>query len=122
MHTFPSPAGPEPIGTADAASEPGISTLLPVNPELQAALRVLIVDDERTLRESCGSVLKLAGYNVTLCGRGQEALEVFRRTRFDVVLLDLYMSQVPARSASMLVATLGFPVMTITSVSRLVSR
>src|SRR5438128_1330734 len=95
MHTFPSPAGPEPTGTADAASEPGISSLLPVNPELQAALRVLIVDDERTLRESCGSVLKLAGYNVTLCGRGQEALEVFRRTRFDVVLLDLYMSQVP---------------------------
>src|SRR3989442_4302150 len=95
MHTFPSPAGPEPIGTADAASEPGISTLLPVNPELQAALRVLIVDDERTLRESCGSVLNLAGYNVTLCGRGQEGLEIFRRSRFDVVLLDLYMSQVP---------------------------
>src|SRR2546422_381496 len=95
MQTFPSPAGPEPTGTPDAASDPVIASLLPVNPELQAALRVLIVDDERTLRESCGSVLKLAGYNVTLCGRGQEALEVFRRTRFDVVLLDLYMSQVP---------------------------
>ena len=95
MHTFPSPVGPEPTDTSDAASEPGIASLLPVNPELQAALRVLIVDDERTLRESCGSVLKLAGYNVTLCGRGQEALEIFRRSRFDVVLLDLYMSQVP---------------------------
>ncbi len=95
MHTFPSPVGPEPTDTSDAASEPGIASLLPVNPELQAALRVLIVDDERTLRESCGSVLKLAGYNVTLCGRGQEGLEIFRRSRFDVVLLDLYMSQVP---------------------------
>src|SRR5437879_3602349 len=100
MHTFPSPVGPEPTDTSDAASEPGIASLLPVNPELQAALRVLIVDDERTLRESCGSVLKLAGYNVTLCGRGQEALEIFRRSRFDVVLLDLYMSQVPGESGA----------------------
>ena len=95
MHQLPSAAGPERTGTSHAVSEPGIASLLPINPELHAALRVLIVDDERTLRESCGSVLQVAGYNVTLCGRGQEALEMLRRTRFDVVLLDLYMSQVP---------------------------
>src|SRR2546422_6930485 len=95
MQTFPSPAGPEPTGTPDAASDPVIASLLPVNPELQAALRVLIVDDERTLRESCASVVTLAGYNITVCGRGQEALELLKRTRFDAVLLDLYMSQVP---------------------------
>src|SRR5712692_1886542 len=94
MHQLPSAAGLERTGTSQADSDPGIASLLPVNAELQAALRVLIVDDERTLRESCASVLKVAGYNVTLCGRGQEALEMVRRTRFDVVLLDLYMSQV----------------------------
>src|SRR4029077_10708415 len=47
------------------------------------------------LRESCVNVLKLAGYNVVSCGRGQEAAEILKRARFDVVLLDLYMSQVP---------------------------
>jgi len=95
MHRFPSTPSPERTDTSHGVSEPGIASLLPVNPELQAGLRVLIVDDERTLRESCGSVLQAAGYNVTLCGRGQEALEILRRTRFDVVLLDLYMSQTP---------------------------
>ena len=36
--------------------------------------RVLVVDDERTLRESCASVLQMDGYNVTLVGRGMRSL------------------------------------------------
>ncbi len=91
----PSDTGPEP-GTAEGSvAAADLATLLPVRPEERAAIRLLIIDDERTLRESCASVLKLAGYQVTACGRGQEALELVRRTRFDIVLLDLYMSQVP---------------------------
>src|SRR3712207_225250 len=34
------------------------------------------------------------GYNVTLIGRGEEALETVRRRKFDIILVDLYMSQV----------------------------
>lgn len=63
--------------------------------EVKASIRVLIVDDERTLRESCASVLRGEGYNVTLAGRGEEALELVRRRPFDLVLVDLFMSQVP---------------------------
>jgi DNA-binding NtrC family response regulator len=77
-----------------APKKPDVAALLPVSAETRAGLRVLIADDERTLRESCANVLKLAGYNVSSCGRGQEAQEILRRARFDVVLLDLYMSQV----------------------------
>ena len=62
--------------------------------EVKASIRVLVVDDERTLRESCASVLQMDGYNVTLVGRGEEALEMVRRRKFDVVLVDLYMSQI----------------------------
>src|SRR5688500_18955225 len=58
------------------------------------ALSVLIVDDEPTLRESCGSVLTHEGYHVTLCGRGDEARELLQRRGFDIVMLDLHMSQV----------------------------
>src|SRR6185503_13891361 len=57
--------------------------------------RVLIVDDDRSLREGCASVLQVDGYNVTSCGRGDEALELVKRTRFDIVLVDLYMTPVP---------------------------
>ncbi|MBK7715868.1 MAG: sigma-54-dependent Fis family transcriptional regulator [Gemmatimonadetes bacterium] len=61
--------------------------------EVKASIRILIVDDERTLRESCASVLQMDGYNVTLIGRGEEALEVVKRRKFDIILVDLYMSQ-----------------------------
>src|SRR3954464_2915338 len=62
--------------------------------EVKASIRVLVVDDERTLRESCASVLQMDGYNVTLIGRGAKALETVRRRKFDIILVDLYMSQV----------------------------
>jgi DNA-binding NtrC family response regulator len=34
------------------------------------------------------------GYNVTVVGRGEEALESVKRRKFDIILVDLYMSQV----------------------------
>lgn len=63
--------------------------------EIKASIRILIVDDERTLRESCATVLRSEGYNVTLAGRGEEALDLIRRRPFDLVLVDLFLPQVP---------------------------
>jgi DNA-binding NtrC family response regulator len=63
--------------------------------EARAQLQVLVVDDDRTLREGCASVLRMDGYNVTVTGRGEEALEIIRRRRFDIILVDLYMTPVP---------------------------
>src|SRR5688572_32933203 len=74
---------------------PDIAGLLPGSATEKAGMRVLVVDDERTLRESCASVLGAEGYNVTACGRGNEALETLKRRSFDIVFLDLFMSQVP---------------------------
>src|SRR5687768_6400850 len=74
---------------ADPSRDP-----LSIPGEVKASIRVLVVDDERTLRESCASVLQMDGYNVTIVGRGEEALETVRRRKFDVILVDLYMSQV----------------------------
>ncbi|MGH7672236.1 MAG: sigma-54-dependent transcriptional regulator [Gemmatimonadales bacterium] len=76
---------------ADANS---VNGLLSIGQEAKARIRTLVVDDEHTLRESCASVLRLEGYDVTVCGRGQEALDVLKRRPFDIVLVDLYMSQV----------------------------
>jgi DNA-binding NtrC family response regulator len=63
-------------------------------PQVKGSIRFLIVDDERTLRESCANLLQIDGYQVTSAARGQEALELLRHRRFDIVLLDLYMSDV----------------------------
>src|SRR5437763_6532877 len=71
-----------------------VSQLVPVEPATKPSIRILLADDERTLRESCASVLGVEGYNVTVTGRGEEALELLRRRPFDIVLVDLYMNPV----------------------------
>jgi len=58
-------------------------------------LRILIVDDDRTLREGCAAVLQGDGHFVTSSGRGEEALDLVKRRKFDLVLVDLYMTPVP---------------------------
>src|SRR5205823_12608286 len=70
------------------------AALLAIGPEAKARVRILGVDDEHTMRESCDAVLRHEGYDVTVCSRGQDALELLKRRAFDVVLVDLYMSQV----------------------------
>ena len=63
-------------------------------PEKSSSLRILVVDDDRTLREGCVSVLQMDGHIVTATGRGDEAIDLVQRRRFDVVLVDLYMTPV----------------------------
>lgn len=67
-------------------------------------MRVLVIDDDRTLREGTASVLQMDGHAVTSTGRGEEALELVRRRKFDLVLVDLYMS--PISGMEILKATL----------------
>src|SRR5262245_28638680 len=84
-----------PRGDSKGGSEPGSGRdPLSIPSDVKASIRILIVDDERTLRESCASVLEMDGYSVTLAGRGEEAAELVKNRRFDIVLVDLYMSQV----------------------------
>src|SRR6266704_296646 len=90
---------------ASPAQARTLSQLVPVEPATKPSIRILIADDERTLRESCASVLGVEGYNVTVTGRGEEALDLFRRRPFDIVLLDLYMT--PVSGSELLAAALA---------------
>lgn len=65
-----------------------------ISDELKASLAVLVIDDERTLRESCRTLLESDGYRVDVTGRGDEALAMVRKRPYDIVLTDLYMSEV----------------------------
>ncbi|HEX6252083.1 MAG TPA: sigma-54 dependent transcriptional regulator [Gemmatimonadaceae bacterium] len=67
---------------------------LSLTEDVRKSIRVLIVDDEHTLRESCASVLGVEGFDVSVCGKGMDALVMLKRRPFDIVLLDLHMSQV----------------------------
>src|SRR4051812_45937583 len=58
-------------------------------------MSILVVDDERTLREGCAAALQADGYEVTALGRGDEALQLVSRRRFDIILVDQYLTPVP---------------------------
>jgi DNA-binding NtrC family response regulator len=51
--------------------------------------RVLIVDDDASVRDSISSVLREAGYEVLQSGDGQEAMAKFDSKQIDLLLLDL---------------------------------
>ncbi|MER3543563.1 MAG: hypothetical protein C4311_02905 [Chloroflexota bacterium] len=54
--------------------------------------RVLVVDDERTVRIGLEKLLRRSGYEVTTAESAEEALEHLRRTEFDVVMSDIRMN------------------------------
>jgi DNA-binding NtrC family response regulator len=81
-------------GDRTAATEGESRDPLSISPDVKANLSLLIVDDDRTLREGCASVLQMDGFNVTTLGRGDEAIDLVKRRRFDIILVDLYMTPI----------------------------
>lgn len=75
---------------------------LPVSPEdappvsmelLGGKRRILVVDDEETIRDIVGEALKRSGYDTVGVPNAEEAIEVLRfASRFDLVLLNLNMA------------------------------
>jgi two-component system response regulator MtrA len=59
----------------------------PVSPRTRG--RILVVDDDAALAEMLGIVLRGEGFEPVFCGDGSTALDAFRASRPDVVLLDL---------------------------------
>lgn len=57
----------------------------------EVASRVLIVDDERSMRESLAAILVDEGYDVTTAASGEEALELCAAQEFGVILMDVRM-------------------------------
>ena len=51
--------------------------------------RLLVVEDDPSIREVVKLGLESAGFHVTATGDGQEALTIFRREAFDLVVLDI---------------------------------
>lgn len=53
--------------------------------------RILLVDDERSIRESLSKILRVENYEVVLAENGQEAIEKHGAERIDLLILDLNM-------------------------------
>jgi DNA-binding response OmpR family regulator len=53
--------------------------------------RILVVDDEESVRESAGYTLEQEGFEVVLAGSGEEAEERLGEGEFDLLVLDIMM-------------------------------
>ncbi len=56
--------------------------------------KVLVVDDEPNIREVVGLYLRRDGHTVVSAADGEEALEVFRKSEPDLVVLDLMLPKI----------------------------
>ena len=56
--------------------------------------KILVVDDERGMREFLNIMLQKEGYGVTSAGSGKEALEYISQKTFDIVITDIRMPDI----------------------------
>jgi two-component system, NtrC family, response regulator PilR len=57
-------------------------------------VRVLVVDDEQSMRELLGIMLRQAGYQVSAADGGEAAIQTLKSESFDLVVTDLRMRKV----------------------------
>jgi excisionase family DNA binding protein len=71
---------------------------LPVKFDTPSARRILVVDDERPVRQAFQAALQTKGYEVVLASDGREALRIIRRESFDLTFLDILLPEVSGAS------------------------
>ena len=58
---------------------------------MERPIKLLIVDDERQIRESYGDFFAKRGFDVELASDGEQGLNMLRQGEFDVAILDIRM-------------------------------
>jgi DNA-binding response OmpR family regulator len=82
------------------------------------ARSILVVDDEKTLRETLSEELETEGYDVLQAADGRAAVDMFRRHRPDLILLDLMLPEISGTEVCRIVrAESGVPILMLTAKS-----
>src|SRR4051794_32103733 len=75
--------------------------------------RILVVDDERVIREILSDFLSLEGYVVRTVEDGMEALKELQRRSYNLVISDLKMPNMTGLELIEQITALGIPVLTV---------
>jgi two-component system nitrogen regulation response regulator NtrX len=60
---------------------------------------ILIVDDEAGIRESLRGILEDEGYKISVSPSGEDCLELLRKSSFDLILLDVWLTGIDGLDA-----------------------
>ena len=77
---------------------------------------ILIIDDEKNIREGLSASLEMEGYNTVLAENGKVGLELFAKGDIDLVITDLRMPEVTGEQVmqKILSENPGVPVIVLT--------
>ncbi len=64
------------------------------------SLHVLVADDSPVNLEVAAGILELRGHNVETADNGREAIEAFRRRKYDLILMDIEMPEMDGMEAT----------------------
>jgi len=56
-------------------------------------MKILVIDDNKSITGSLEKYLKIKGYEVRICNDGWDGLDLIQNDKWDVVLLDLSMPE-----------------------------
>lgn len=79
--------------------------------------KILVIDDTKNIRLMLTKCLELEGYNVVTAGDGNEAIELFRKERFDLAFLDIKLPEIRGTEVLRRIRDMGVvtPVIIITA-------
>jgi signal transduction histidine kinase/ActR/RegA family two-component response regulator len=77
------------LPTGYGEEEPVVKEVAPVKESRQA--RILVIDDEDSVRDILSRMLKTKGHQVVVASNGEEGIERFKSEPFDIVFTDLGM-------------------------------
>ena len=108
------------IPLAESSTLPAVTISAQAKPT--SSLKVLIVDDEPSVLEVVSAYLRCDGHAVATAASGREALEKFRRNRFDLVVLDRVMPEMSGDQTARMIKQLNqdIPVIMLTGFGALI--
>jgi two-component system nitrogen regulation response regulator NtrX len=71
--------------------------------------KILIIDDEPSIRTTLSGILEDEGHRTALCESGEEGIAQFARDEFDLILLDLWLPGIDGLSVLERLRTAGAP-------------